>query len=187
MSCTTTTRLVPFPTGAGPAAGTLEARVSRDARGLRYRLSLAVPDLVLPPPAGAPGRRHELWRTTCAELFIGAPPGRGYLEWNLSPSGHWNLYRFDDYREGGREAPEDVRARVSATRTVTGAVIEGTLPLGPFGLEASRLEVGACAVVETGGGALSHWAAHHPASRPDFHDRRGFVLRLPAPAPPEPA
>jgi len=180
MAFTMTTRLEPFPTAAGPAAGRLQARVGRHRRALRYRLSLEVPGLVLPPPTrGTRERRHELWRHTCAELFIGAPRRRDYLEWNLSPSGHWNLYRFDDYREGGREAEEGVCPRFELTRTSTGVVIEGTLQLGPFRLEESPLEVGVCAVVEAGGGALSHWAAHHPAARPDFHDRRGFVLRLP--------
>jgi len=181
-----TTRLEPFPTGAGRVAGTLHACVTRDARLLRYRLSLAVPGLVLPPAADVPGRRHGLWRRTCAELFIGVPPDRGYLEWNLSPSGHWNLYRFDDYRAGGRESPEDVRPTLELTRTTTGAVVEGALPLGPLRLERSRLVLGVCAVVETGDGALSHWAAHHPAERPDFHDRRGFVLDLPASSSPQP-
>ena len=32
-------------------------------------------------------------------------------------------------------------------------------------------------------GTLSYWALGHPAARPDFHDRRGFLLRL-APASP---
>lgn len=186
MDLSRTTRLEPFPNGAGRAAGTLEARLTRDSRLLRFRLSLAVPGLVLPPAAGVPERRHELWRRTCAELFIGEPPGRGYLEWNLSPSGHWNLYRFDDYRAGGREAPEDVDPSLELSRTTTGAVIEGALPLGPLRLERSRLVLGVCAVVETSDGALSHWAAHHPAARPDFHDRRGFVLDLPAPPTPQP-
>jgi hypothetical protein len=52
------------------------------------------------------------------------------------------------------------------------------LPLRPLGLAFQPLEVGISAVVEATDGSLSHWALVHPAARPDFHDRRGFVLRL---------
>lgn len=184
MSFSLVTRLEPFPTAAGAPSGMLGASLRRGSRGLRYRLVMDVPGLVLPsPPTGARERRHDLWRHTCAELFIGVPQRRDYLEWNLSAAGHWNLYRFDDYRDGGHEAETGACPSLWVTRTPTGAVMEGTLLLRPCGLEALPLEVAACAVVETGDGVLSYWATHHPAARPDFHDRRGFVHRLPV-APP---
>ncbi|MBK8164913.1 MAG: DOMON-like domain-containing protein [bacterium] len=187
MSLSLATRLQPFPTAGGALSGTLVARFRRGARGLRYRLVMDVPGLVLPPPAtGTRERRHDLWRHTCAELFIGAPQRRDYLEWNLSADGHWNLYRFDDYRNGGREAEPGAHPSLWVTRTPTGIVIEGTLLLRPLGLDTLPLEVAACAVVETGDGVLSYWATHHPAARPDFHDRRGFVHRLPVAPPPRP-
>lgn len=177
-------QLVPFAAHPGFAAAAVTATVRRGARDLHFRLAFAVPGLVLPDPAAeAPARRDGLWRRTCAELFVGERGGVSYLEWNLSPSGHWNLYRFDGYREGGREAALVGAAAPRVSFAPTGPVIEGLLPLAPFGLAAVPLEVAACAVLETADGSFSHWATLHPAARPDFHDRRGFSLVLPPPGP----
>ena len=171
--------------GAVPGATRVLATVWRDDARLVYRLALAGSGLVLPPAADRPERRDDLWRATCAELFLATEGADGYLEWNLSPSGHWNLYRFDAYRAGGRPEPA-VAAAPRVTRAAGACVVEATLPLAPLGLAAAPLLLGPAAVVAAAGGALSYWALAHPAPRPDFHDRRGFVLRLePAAAAPE--
>jgi hypothetical protein len=34
------------------------------------------------------------------------------------------------------------------------------------------------AVIEQHDGAISYWALAHPAGKPDFHHRDGFVLKL---------
>ena len=46
-----------------------------------------------------------------------------------------------------------------------------------LGIETSCDETSA-AVVEETDGRLSYWALTHPAERPDFHHRDGFVLPL---------
>lgn len=171
--------LTPFAAAAGRPPLAVVATLERDLAGLHYRLAITGPGLLAPEAAPAAPARHDgLWRQTCAELFVAEPGRPGYLEWNLSPSGHWNLYRFDDYRVGSRPAELSVPAAPSVWRAEPGLVVDGFLPLGPFGLAGCALEAAACAVVETSGGGLSYWAAVHPAARPDFHDRRGFTLRL---------
>jgi hypothetical protein len=57
-------------------------------------------DLEIPAPA-APMRKHGLWNETCFELFIAEQGSRSYREFNLSPAGHWNVYRFASYRRDG--------------------------------------------------------------------------------------
>jgi hypothetical protein len=163
---------------AGPALPRVLATVWRDDARLHFRLALAGAELALPPAAAGTERRDELWRTTCAELFLAAEDGAGYLEWNLSPSGHWNLYRFDGYRSGGRREPTVTDAAPRVTRAAGACVLEGTLPLAPLGLAGVPLVLGPAAVVAGAGGVLTYWALAHPAARPDFHDRRGFTLRL---------
>ena len=49
-----------------------------------------------------------------------------------------------------------------------------------LGIETSCDETSA-AVVEETDGRLSYWALTHPAERPDFHHRDGFVLVLEGP------
>jgi len=157
----------------------VRAAVRRAAGQLEFSLTVAGTGFLTPEIDGAgPGRQDGLWRRTCAELFFGVSGQSGYHEWNLSPSGHWNLYGFDGYRAGGRvEAAIDGAAPrvIRADGTLT---LRANLPLRPLGLAFQPLEVGISAVVEATDGSLSHWALVHPAARPDFHDRRGFVLRL---------
>ena len=43
------------------------------------------------------------------------------------------------------------------------------------------MRIGLSAVIEDTAGSLSYWALHHPRSKPDFHHRGGFILRLTAP------
>ena len=172
-------QLVVFGTADGLPPVTLRASVWRRARQLSFRLILSGTGYVTPDcEAGGPQRRDSLWRRTCAELFVGVTGRPGYVEWNLSPSGHWNLYRFDGYRADGRPETAVADGSPRVTREGGRLTIAATLPLAPLGLADLPLEVGVCAVVESAAGVVSHWALHHPAARPDFHDRRGFVLRL---------
>ena len=118
----------------------------------------------------------------------------GYWELNASPSGDWNLYRLERYRQGLR--PELLAAPPQArwTRTPLGGGLERleltlvvAMPSLAAGLAvdrtidpttASGLEAALTAVLEHRDGALSYWALAHPAVEPDFHDRRGFQLLL---------
>ena len=52
------------------------------------------------PTNGRKERKDGLWRHSCFEAFIRPPEGPDYFELNLSPSGDWAAYRFDDYRTG---------------------------------------------------------------------------------------
>ena len=65
-----------------------------------YQLQGDLAQLSLPSPASPPERRDLLWQTTCLELFLARRGTIGYWEFNLSPSGHWNVYRLEGYREG---------------------------------------------------------------------------------------
>ena len=52
-----------------------------------------------PHPTGLCGDfQVELWRHDVAELFIAAPDGSAYLEFNLSPRGAWWMERFSQPR-----------------------------------------------------------------------------------------
>lgn len=65
-----------------------------------YQLQGDLDQLNLPSPARLPERRDLLWQTTCLELFLARPGANRYWEFNLSPAGHWNVYRLEGYRQG---------------------------------------------------------------------------------------
>ncbi|HMV06250.1 MAG TPA: DOMON-like domain-containing protein [Accumulibacter sp.] len=180
--------LLCHPATPAPVVRTIEAGATRRADGtlsFRYCLRGDIVRLLIPTPDPA-GRTDGLWEHTCFEAFVGLAGQTAYTEFNFSPSGQWATYAFADYRQPAAEpevfAPPQITARVFAGRIE----IEAVVPPGTLDLSASeaRLQIGLCAVVEARDlidGRHSYWALRHAADRPDFHDRRGFVLELAAP------
>ena len=96
--------LRPFDPATAPKRLRLEANLRRQGTSLtvRWILSGDLQQLRLPEPVEEPQRLDELWTSTCLECFLARPADEGYWELNLSPAGHWNLYRLDGYRQGLR-------------------------------------------------------------------------------------
>ena len=135
--------------------------------------------LALPAPALKPERKDRLWEETCLELFLAAPGSEIYREFNLSPSGHWNAYRFASYREGMREE-KAISSLPFLVRLEPGVLrLSLALDLGWIVPAAMDVEAGICAVIRTTAGKTSHWALSHTGPRPDFHRRDGFALTIP--------
>jgi hypothetical protein len=186
-------RLNPF-TGSGPGTDpggisiteslTITGQLSftADTLEIAYQLQGDLAQLSLPAPARQPERRDLLWQTTCLELFLARQGANGYWEFNLSPAGHWNVYRLEGYRQGLTPEPAyqqlpfqvEQHGQAFTTQQLT---LTLRCPLPP-GLR-SGLEVGITAVIQLSDGALSHWALHHPAAEADFHHRGGFTLQVP--------
>ena len=177
--------LKPFPGEGNPAGLTIGGSIGRrgDTLSVHFEVRGNLSKVRIPAAADAPRRQDRLWEETCLELFLGTEDSGEYWELNLSPAGHWNVYRFTGYREGMREEtdvtslPFDVRRDPGALLIAAEIGVGGIVPAGK-GLAAT-----VAAVVGTTDGGKSHWAPVHPASRPDFHRRDGFALTLPATRP----
>ena len=132
------------------------------------------------PPARPPARTDELWRHTCFEVFVALPDSEAYCELNFSPSGEWAMYGFVGYRRGMTPLQVRRRPRVAVRPMPRGLVLEAITGLDelPTPQPGSPLRAGAAAVIEEADGRLSYWALAHPAARPDFHHRLGFVLQV---------
>ncbi|MCP9825893.1 DOMON-like domain-containing protein [Synechococcus sp. EJ6-Ellesmere] len=146
---------------------------------LRLRLGGDPESVVLAEPSPRPERRDDLWRSTCFELFLAAEAQPGYREVNLSPAGHWNVYRFSSYRQGMENEPS-LQALPFEFKPVPGSIELELAWALPDDLRSapSALEAGVCAVIEQRQGQLSYWAVTHPGTEADFHRRDGLVLRL---------
>ena len=171
--------LVPFPGEPHPEGLSLSGDLRRqgDQLSVVFRLAGPLQSLQLPPPAASPERRDNLWQSTCLECFLALPEDPGYWELNLSPTGHWNAYRLEGYREG--LASDPAFARPDLERRPQEQMLELRLgcSLPPPLAEAPRLEVAITAVIATTEGLLSYWALHHGGEVADFHRRDGFRLR----------
>ncbi len=100
--------LKPFPASKN-AQAPLDLQITgsidrhNNTLSIAYELSGKLSKVQIAPPSNTPARKHDLWQETCFEFFLGIKNSPVYWEFNLSPAGHWNVYRFDDYRHGMRE------------------------------------------------------------------------------------
>jgi hypothetical protein len=172
-----TVTLVPHPQTPPKAIDGVDVRwfETGDGRLVLRWLVKNVDALAVPSFAGK-GRGEELWQTTCGELFLKARDGKGYREFNFSPSERWAAYQFSGYREGMAEADipvPDVSSESGQFLFVLTALLDVSVLAGS--------EVaGLSAVIEEKDGTKSYWALAHAPGKPDFHDPGCFVLPLPA-------
>jgi len=145
---------------------------------LGYHLSGDLSAQVIPSPAEAPGRGHGLWQTTCLEFFLAPGDAPGYWEFNLSPAGHWNVYRFTGYRQGMIEEPAFTALPFSVQRTREALRMDLQVELGRIIPPSQPLQMGISAVCQGKDGGLHYFALAHPVYKPDFHHRDGFILGL---------
>jgi len=145
---------------------------------IRYDLQGKLADLVIPGPAARPARRHGLWEATCFEFFLGVKDAPGYWEFNLSPAGHWNVYRFAGYRRGMAEEVAftslafSVRPRPDSLGVALELEIERIVAVD------QPLAVALAAVIKFRDHGLTYWALTHPGAEADFHRRDSFQVEL---------
>lgn len=151
----------------------LEER-ARKGFTLHYRVRGAVGRLMLPEPE-LPHRGHELWRTTCFELFVRREGEAGYREYNFASSLAWAAYDFTGYRSGMKDAQGEEPEMISVIGPdFYDLTINLRRPLATG-------RIGLSAIMEEQNGAKSYWALAHPPGKPDFHHPTCFAHQLAAP------
>ncbi len=133
--------------------------------------------------ATAPARADALWRHTCFEAFLCAPPGAAYWEFNFAPSSQWAAYRFDGYRSGMNNASELGAPRIGVRSDGASFELQVLLQWNRLA-EEPVWRLGLSAVIEETSGCKSWWALAHPPGKPDFHHPDCFAVELPAPLAP---
>ena len=175
--------LIPFPAQNIPDI-TITGKISlqNDLLVLHYSLLGKIGNVLLPAASASPRRKNELWKTTCFEFFLAIKDQPGYWEFNMSPSGDWNVYRMDAYRRAGfREETSIQRLQLEAKREAGMFVLSAAIDLNPIfqhGFASQLLEAGITAIIQTKDGDETYWALAHPAPYADFHLRESFTLAL---------
>lgn len=180
------------------------ARLDPLTLDIRYVLRGTVGQIRLEAPEG-----DELWRHTCFEAFLRVDGEESYLEYNVAPSGHWNAYRFEGYRDGRGTAGDAALARLEVDRRRNPFSAEERARLEQSGIDSMERfgpayfsarakltlphslslsldrpwHIGVSTVVEERNGRISYWALAHPPGDPDFHHPSCFALQLPAARP----
>ena len=169
--------LVPHPDCPAPDSVEVAVGWTLDAELLTLEIRISDPFHSILWPAPAQGRTDNLWQTSCFEVFLASAADNAYAEFNLSPSGAWAAYMFDNYRSGMRDldlaAPPQI-AHTASNHWHTTLDLAGLADL--IGPAPWRLAV--TAVIEARDGSKSFWSLLHPPGKPDFHHADCFAARL---------
>ncbi len=158
----------------------ITGKVSRQDNNLiiNYFLEGDLSILTIPSKGINPERQDELWQETCFEFFLTLPNSSNYWEFNLSPSGNWNVYHFDDYRQGIKEETAFQTLPFTIKQNNNNLKLHLTLDLEPIIPPEKDLAIGISTVIKTQSGNISYWALIHPQPEADFHSRDSFVINL---------
>ncbi len=146
---------------------------------IRYSLSGRVEEILFPALNPQPGRINNLWMTTCFEFFLAFPDQPQYWEFNLSPSGDWNIYRMDAYRQISFQEEESIHSLPMVTKKDDEFFqLRTTVDLTSILGAKRQTLIGVSSVIQTLGGHETYWALVHPSPQADFHQRESFILAL---------
>jgi hypothetical protein len=135
-------------------------------------------ELIVPDPADRPLRKAGLWEETCLEFFLAAKDSPQYWEINLSPSRHWNVYRFSDYRKGMEEEAAFTSLPFRVERRKNFFLVDVDFPLDGIFAAGTPVKAGISAIIKLKRGKRTYWALRHPGQKPDFHLRDSFIAQL---------
>lgn len=172
--------LVPFPDPDLPGIQ-IAGMITRERGKLAVHFSItgSRAGIVFPPAASQPGRRGQLWTATCLEFFLAIRDQPQYWEFNLAPSGDWNVYRMDAYRRVGfREEPLVEKLQVEFREEADCLVADAYVDLSSIIPPQEIIQVGVASIIQTRSGHETYWALWHPGPQADFHLREGFLLQL---------
>jgi hypothetical protein len=170
--------LIPFTPDTAPAVQ-ITGNIERRHNLLNIEYTLAGQSLILiPETSNTPTRQFNLWEHTCCEFFLGLQDSTQYWEFNLSPAGHWNIYRFLDYRQDLVEetAFDSLSFQVLPEHDTLQLKLQ--VNLNKIITPEQSLEIGITTVIEDRESQLSYWALTHPAREADFHQRNSYLLKL---------
>ena len=172
--------LKPFPSAAPSPHLDIRGNIRRNSNKLsiRYTLSGPLTLLMIPEFADIPLRRIRLWENTCFEFFLAPSNSDHYWEFNLSTSGHWNVYRFTSCREGMREETAFTALPFSVLLYSDSLQLSLDVDLDRLVPADQSLKIGINAVTKATNGGITFWSLTHPGARPDFHRRDTFVVDL---------
>lgn len=169
-------QLVPF--ASKPMCYSAQAKVERLHNQLMFTFELFDPKNEVFWQQGSETRRQDfLWENTCFEAFISTPNQNKYFELNLSPSLAWNLYRFTGYRTPNDMPPVAVTEHALIKSEVHDHTIHVVIDLNVLNLADQEITLGLTAVIKTAE-SVEYLALHHPQFEADFHDARGWTIRL---------
>ncbi|MGO9612526.1 MAG: DOMON-like domain-containing protein [Dissulfurispiraceae bacterium] len=172
--------LQPFSPSNGLSDLQMRGKIARHSNKMvvHYALLGHLSEVIIQTPAAMPVRKTALWQETCFELFLAFVGSSRYWEFNLSPSGDWNVYRFDSHRQGMEEELTFTALPVSVLNKSHSLLLSLEFNLDRIGRANQAMEVAICAVIKHKDDGISYWALTHGGPQIDFHKRENFIIEL---------
>ena len=179
--------LIPFPDNCPHPEIEITGQIEQfnQQLSITFLLTGEIEKIAIAPADPNPSRQNELWQTTCFEFFLGLKDSPKYWEFNLSPAGHWNIYRFDDYREGMAEELAFQSLPFLVKIKPDSLTLSLSLDLETIISSTQALEVGITTVIQSNindliseQNSITYWALTHVSKEADFHQRKSFILDL---------
>ena len=171
--------LIPYPAPNIPAVevtGTVMRQ--ENILSINYSVQGDIENILLPISV-APARKDDLWRATCFEFFIAIKDQPRYWEFNMSPSGNWNVYAMDAYRQVNmREELAFTELSFEFIKTKDEVLLDISVDLNPMLQPENILQISVTTIVQTTDGNETYWALAHHGQYADFHLRESFVIEL---------
>lgn len=145
---------------------------------IHYELFGKLSEIVFPKKSVIPSRKNNLWNNTCFEFFVAIKDLPRYWEFNISPSGDWNVYSFLDYRNGMMEERAFTSLPFKIQNQSESFQLDLECDLGNIVNGSKPLEMAISAVIEYKNNELSYWALTHCGCKADFHLRESFIIQL---------
>jgi len=172
--------LSPYSISPSPPSLSVTGAIERtgDRIHVGYEIRGDLGGVAIPVKAERPMRRDGIWKETCCELFLARECEDSYWEFNLSPSGDWNVYRFAAYRHEMREEIRVTRLRMNVAREPGVFRLSLETDVAPILGSGEPLVVGMSVITRGTGGGSDYWALGHPGAQPDFHHRDSFSIHV---------
>ena len=175
-----TFKLVPYPASNLPKID-ITGEITREENQLsiRYEVTGDIKQIILPTLSASLARKDNLWKATCFEFFLATPGHPQYWEFNMSPSGDWNVYVMDSYRRVGfREEKVISRLPFKFRKTKNEVSLNISVNLTPIISASQSIQIGITAIIQTKDGNETYLALAHTGSQADFHLRESFIFSL---------
>ncbi|ACC80128.1 DOMON-like domain-containing protein [Nostoc punctiforme] len=172
--------LQPFPSTESMPNLKIAGNISRNGNqfAIHYLLEGDLKEIAIALPSNTPSRKHELWKETCFEFFLGIKNSQQYWEFNLSPSGHWNVYRLDGYRQGMQKETAFENLPINVQNQADSLALALNVDLDKIISVEQAIEVAITTVIKDRDGKVTYWALTHRGTEADFHLRDSFIIKL---------
>ncbi|OWY67705.1 hypothetical protein B7486_30065 [cyanobacterium TDX16] len=172
--------LKPFSVNNPPFQLEISGNIERQSNRLaiQYQILGQLAELAIPLATDLPTRKDELWQQTCLEFFLGIEDFPQYWEFNLSPTGDWNIYHFEDYRQGMQPEAAFTSLPFVVHNRPNYLLLNLELNLDKVVEIEQKIEIAIASVIQSKSGEITYWALTHCDTQADFHLRDSFTIKL---------